>query len=123
MAKDNVGCHISKGALCTSQSLDDMDEDYYDAFLSYNKMARWNVFFNNSDCVKKTINSEYWDVVTALENLDDGDDKFGLYLFLGVAIGAVVIIAVLLLVIYLKKNSSDEEETTGEEPLKVTTSN
>ena len=99
-----------------------MSDDYYKAIVAYNKLIRWNAVYNNTDCVKKNVNAEYWDAVDALAE-EDADDKFGLYLFLGVAISAVVVIAILLLVIYLKKNSTDDEETTGEEPLKVTTNN
>ncbi len=120
VAENKDGCHVGRGPLCTPSEFKDMGEDYYRALVAYNKMTRWNMFYNNTDCVKKILNSEFWDAVDAIDEADDDDDKFGLYLFLGVAIGAVVVIAILLLVIYLKKSKTDDEETSGEEPLKVT---
>ncbi len=90
-----------------------MSEDYLNAVLTYTKMTKWVAIHKNDECVKKTINSEYYDAFDAL-NSDDDEDKFGLYLFLGIAIGAVVVIGALLLVIYLKRRKGDEgDETTG----------
>ena len=101
-------CHISKGVLCLYKPLADMEQNFFKAFVQYNNMVKGAAFFANEECVKKVINSDYW---FAKEKIDEGDDdKFGLYLFLGIAIGAVVVIGILLLVIYLKRGNDDEEE-------------
>lgn len=75
-------------------------------------MTRWVSFFRNEDCVKNVINIDYWKAMNKI-NLEE-DDKFGLYLFLGIAIGAVVVIGVLLLIIYLKRGGDDEEQTSSQ---------
>jgi len=99
-----------------------MGLDFAKAYVKYNNATRWAMYMNNTECVKKVLNADFWDAIKMIEDAaEDDDDKFGLYLFLGVAIGAVVVIAVLLLVIYLKKSKSDEEENTSEEPMKVDT--
>ena len=67
-------------------------------------------FLFNQECVKQTINKDYWYAVKQAE--DDDESRFGLYLFLGIAIGAVFVIAILLLVIYFKRKGEDDEETT-----------
>ena len=94
-----------------------MGEDYYKALVTYTKMTRWVSVHNNTECVKKTLNSEYWSSYDMINGADDDEDKFGLYLFLGIAIGAVVVIGALLLVIYLKRRKGDDQD----EPIKVTT--
>jgi len=113
---------MQRGPLCKQKKMAEMGDGYYKALIAYYRLTRWHMYQDNPECVKKVINSDYWEAVDILkkEEDDDDDDNFGLYLFLGVAIGAVVVIAVLLLVIYLKRGKSDEEETTGNDPLKVT---
>ena len=106
-----TGCHITKGPLCLLKEFSQMGDDYYNAVVIYTKMTKWVAVFNNTDCVKKTLNSEYWDAFDAI-SIDEDEDKFGLYLFLGIAIGAVVVIGALLLVIYLKRRKSEDDEPT-----------
>lgn len=88
-----------------------MDINFFKAFVQYNEMIKWASFHENEDCVKKVINADYWFAKEKVDS-DADDDKFGLYLFLGIAIGAVVVIGILLLVIYLKRGSEEDEETT-----------
>ncbi len=115
-------CHVSKGALCMPKTFETMGTAYYKAIVAHDNMTRWANFQDNPECVKKVLNSEYWNAIDSISKAsDDDEDKFGLYLFLGVAIGAVVVIAILLLVIYMKKGKGDDEEGTTE-GLKVTTS-
>ena len=87
--------------------------EYLRAYVSYNKLWRWALYFNNSDCIKKVINYEFSKLADILKEKDDEGGRFGLYLFLGIAIGAVVVIAILLLVIYFKRKKGDEDEETG----------
>jgi hypothetical protein len=107
-----TACHITPGVLCVNGTKDQMSDDYYKAYVVYNNMTRWVSFADNEPCVQKTINADYWNAYNKVYGQDD--DKFGLYLFLGIAIGAVVVIGVLLLIIYLKRGSDEEEgETTS----------
>lgn len=106
-------CHVNRGALCLGKEMKDMGADYLRALITYNQITRWALFHENPPCVMNILNSEYWDAVRTLKELEPADDdNFGLFLFLGVAIGAVVVIAILLVVIYIKKNKPDEEEST-----------
>ncbi len=65
---------------------------------------------DNPECVQKSINRYYHDSIKKIGNEEDEEDQFGLYLFLGIAIGAVFVIAILLLVIYFKRRKSDDDE-------------
>jgi len=97
-----------------------MPMEFFKAYKAYIDMTQSINVYDNNDCVKKTFNTLYWTAVDKInEEEEDDEDKFGLYLFLGIAIGAVFIIAILLLVIYFKRRKSDEDEaeeptTTGE---------
>jgi hypothetical protein len=110
-AMKNETCHVSRGPLCMAKNYDDMDTDYLRAYLAYQKMTRWALYFNNTECVKNVINMEYYKMQKVLDDKEADVGKFGLYLFLGIAIGAVVVIAILLLVIYFKRKKGEDEET------------
>jgi len=81
------------------------------AYTQYIEMRFPEVRENVSHCLTGMFLQDYWKVKTDLED----DDKFGLYLFLAVATGAIVIITILLLVIYIKRKSDDD--TPEEEQL------
>jgi hypothetical protein len=94
-----------------TKNYDDLDTDFLRAYVTYQKMTRWALYFNNTDCVKNVINFEFYKIQGILDDRDSETSKFGLYLFLGIAIGAVVVIAILLLVIYFKRKKGEDEET------------
>jgi hypothetical protein len=100
-----------KGVFCLPKAFDSMSLEFYKAYVAYNDITRGTKFAFNQDCVKKTINKDYWFAHDKAS--DDDESKFGLYLFLGIAIGAVFVIAILLLVIYFKRKGEDDEETEG----------
>ena len=83
-------------------------------------MTMSTAFFDNPACVKTIYNGVYWTALDKISDADSEDDKFGLYLFLGIAIGAVFVIAILLLVIYFKRRKTDEDETEEASTKKLT---
>lgn len=96
-----------------------MDMKYYKALVAYNNMTKGILYQNISDCTLKIFDPDYSFALSKVKDAADEQDKFGLYLFLGIAIGAVVVIAILLLVIYLKKgkdNEGTDEPTTSSKP-------
>ncbi len=118
MAEKNPKCHISKGPLCLSKPIAEMGKTYYQALVAYYKATKWVALYNTEECMMNALEAEY---VYAFKQIgsDDDDDQFGLYLFLGIAIGAVFVIAILLLVIYFKRRQSDDSEaepTTKTDP-------
>lgn len=90
-----------------TKALEDMGTEFYRAYIAYHDMTEYTRFANNTDLIKDTVNSLYWNIK---KKIVDDDNKFGLYLFLGIAIGAVFVIAILLLVIYFKRRKGDDEE-------------
>lgn len=109
-------CHISRGIFCKYSN--DMPKEFYQAYIAYMNVTRGVNYLDNLECVKKTINLEYWTFFD--KAADEDESRFGLYLFLGIAIGAVFVIAILLLVIYLKRKGDDDEETTEPGNAKLT---
>ena len=88
-----------------------MGNEFYKAYIAYHELTGYQRYLNNTSLIKETVNSMYW----TIKNKVGDDDKFGLYLFLGIAIGAVFVIAILLLVIYFKRRKGeDETDTKGE---------
>ena len=97
-----------------------MSLEFYKAYIAYMKMTQPAAFINNEECVSTIYTNVYWTAVNKVKEAEDDEDKFGLYLFLGIAIGAVFVIAILLLVIYFKRRKSDEEETEEGATTKMT---
>lgn len=114
-------CHVKRGPLCINAKVDDVSTDFYKAYVAYTRLTQDANYYNNTECVRKIYNSLYWTALDKIKEAEGEDDKFGLYLFLGIAIGAVFIIAILLLVIYFKRRKSDEDESEGITPDKLTT--
>lgn len=88
-----------------------MSQEFYKAYVAYLDLTTGPKFMFNQDCVKQTINKDYFYAVNQIA--DDDESRFGLYLFLGIAIGAVFVIAILLLVIYFKRKGEDDDDTEG----------
>lgn len=88
-----------------------MSNEFYKALVAYLEFTQGVNLKYNEDCVKYALNYVYWDAYKKLNPEGPLDDNFGLYLFLGIAIGAVIVIAILLLIIYFKRKGDDEEET------------
>ena len=86
-----------------------MGNEFYNAYIAYHELTGYQRYINNTQLIKETVNSVYW----AIKSKVSDDDKFGLYLFLGIAIGAVFVIAILLLVIYFKRKKGEDETDTG----------
>ena len=94
------------------KAIDDMPMTFFRAYVAYVKATQAISLLKNPPCVDTIYNSLYKMSVQKIAE-DDDDDKFGLYLFLGIAIGAVFVIAILLLVIYFKRRKSDDEDVEG----------
>lgn len=106
-------CSIAKGPFCVNKkSINDMDSDFKEAYQQYIEMMYPEVLADTISCVKDVFFHDYW---VLKGNVDEADEKFGLYLFLAVATGAIIIIAILLLVIYIRRKSGDSEEEQLEE--------
>ena len=115
-AKD---CNIARGVFSLTKS--DLTIDYARAYKAYILMTQGAITVDNEECVKKSISKMYWDAVAKVDAEDvEDEDQFGLYLFLGIAIGAVFVIAILLLVIYFKRRKSDDDDTEGKDKLATT---
>ncbi len=119
-SKKKSSCHVSRGPLCLNTAVDSMSLDLAKAFVAYQNMTQSTQYMYNPECVRKIYNSVYWSAMDKISADTDSDDKFGLYLFLGIAIGAVFVIAILLLVIYFKRRNNGEDESEDSTTKKLT---
>jgi hypothetical protein len=108
--KLNETCHILSGPFCKFKSDDNMPIEYYKALVAVMELSQGSNYKFNADCAKQTVNKDYWVTVDKAST----ESRFGLYLFLGIAIGAVFVIAILLLVIYFKRKGDDEDDDSGQ---------
>jgi hypothetical protein len=88
-----------------------MPIDFAKAYTAFSDAKGSAEYVNNTECVKSMYNSLYW---KAIDAIGADEDNVGLYLFLGIAIGAVFVIAIILLVIYFKNRKTDETTETTE---------
>jgi hypothetical protein len=104
-------CHFEAGPLCMYKNVDDMSVSWAKAYIAFTDFSDYSKYVDNPEFVKNTMNKLYYQILD--KALSEEDSKFGLYLFLGIAIGAVFVIAILLLVIYFKRRKGEEEDTAG----------
>eukprot|EP00830_Metopus_es_P013824 TRINITY_DN3487_c0_g1_i1.p1 TRINITY_DN3487_c0_g1~~TRINITY_DN3487_c0_g1_i1.p1 ORF type:complete len:405 (+),score=64.23 TRINITY_DN3487_c0_g1_i1:67-1281(+) len=110
-SKDNVndtGCHISKGPLCLPRKIEDMGMDFYKAYYAYNLMTRWITYYNNPQCLKKSLNFDHWyakDKIDGEENSSTGN----VVLYVLIGIGAFILIAVIGIVIFLCRRKGEDD--------------
>ncbi len=97
-----------------------MSTELAKAIVAYTNSSNYELITDNDACVRTIFNNAYWSALKIVYPGDDSEDGFGLYLFLGIAVGAVFVIAVLLLVIYFKRRKTDESEETEEGAKKLT---
>ena len=102
-------CHVLRGIF--SMTKKGLTLDYAKAVRAYYIATTGAIIVENADCVKKSINRLYWDSDKMVKDAEEEEeDQFGLYLFLGIAIGAVFVIAILLLVIYFKRRKNEDDD-------------
>lgn len=106
-------CHVSLGPFCRNDVFTEMTEEYLKAYIAHAELHHPTLALDNED-IKKMLYPDYVAAKAALGDASD-EDRFGLYLFLGIAVGAVLVIAVLLLIIYLKRRGSEDSLTEGDD--------
>lgn len=121
--KSQIGlnkCHVLRGVLCLNVEHSKMSEEYAKAYVAYANFSNYHMFVDNEACVKTIYNKLFWTAMDKLYGSGAEDDTFGLYLFLGIAIGSVFIIAILLLVIYFRRRKTDEYDSSENSTNKLT---
>jgi len=91
-----------------------MGLEYYKAYVAYMTLTRGATLIDNEDCVKETINKEYWTVKALLDNLLDVPDNTLKFIFLGGAIAFLFVVSLVLFLIYIKRQYKTTDEV--EEP-------
>lgn len=111
-------CHVDLGPFCTDgKNVTDMSDDYLEAYMTFVELHVPTIRQDDKE-VQKVFNRQYFDARQKIPapdpEDDDGQDKLGIYLFLGIAIFAVLAMAIVLLIIYIRRRKTDEtvEEDT-----------
>ena len=104
-------CHISRGPLCVYKRLEEMPIEFHKAYLAYKRMTSYAAYLDNSECVKKTINYQYWTSVNITQNAEEDEGtRAGIIVFLTIAVIAVAILLVVVIVVYFKREAKKEED-------------
>eukprot|EP00831_Metopus_contortus_P083940 TRINITY_DN9416_c0_g1_i3.p1 TRINITY_DN9416_c0_g1~~TRINITY_DN9416_c0_g1_i3.p1 ORF type:complete len:356 (+),score=39.23 TRINITY_DN9416_c0_g1_i3:180-1247(+) len=79
----NSLCHVSRGPLCYDKKHDSMSENFYDALISYTRVTNWPSIYNNSECIKKMLSSDYWNAINIIEEIErKGQEKNLLFMII-----------------------------------------
>ncbi len=104
-------CSVAKGPLCVYKPFEEMGAKFYKAFVMYEAMTRGFLYFNNSDCVKKVINYQYW---YALERSKEPDTHASPAILYSIHLISVIMVGLILVCLGLRalrrKAKENEEE-------------
>jgi len=89
-----------------------MGIDYYKAYVAYMRLTSEPLLMDNPQCVKKIVNTMYWEAIAAIDK--DKEDNQIKYIILAVAIGVVFILSLALFTVYFRRKSSVESKETTE---------
>ena len=110
----NYKCHIELGAFCTNgTSIKDMSQEFIKAYIEYMDLTHPTLALDSNKVLVIT-NKKYVDAKASISN-NPTTKKFDLYLFIGIAIGAVAILAILLYVIYTKRKGITDDDLEVDE--------
>lgn len=70
------------------------------------RLASWHLLVNNSPAVRNVYARDYWE---AVDKLNTNDDKFLMYLIIGISFGVVLIAVIVVVIICVKKRGSSED--------------
>ena len=114
-------CHVGKGMLCMNQKIEEMPNEFYKAFIAYGNMTRWTDYLENPDCVKQTINSQYWKAITLVKYHDIVilAGRAGIILYLIFALIIAIILSYLFFSEYLKQPGPMKSAPPANEKLNI----
>eukprot|EP00826_Nyctotherus_ovalis_P027376 TRINITY_DN213_c0_g2_i1.p1 TRINITY_DN213_c0_g2~~TRINITY_DN213_c0_g2_i1.p1 ORF type:complete len:377 (-),score=52.44 TRINITY_DN213_c0_g2_i1:57-1151(-) len=102
---NNHNRHIGCGVLCLTKDFDNMELQYYKAFIAYTNLTQWASAVTDLECVKQIFHDNYWRALGKVKELDETQDKKVLYLFLIITFSVILIGMIVLFIIYLKRHS------------------
>ena len=87
-----------------------MSIDYFKAFVAYNRLTRWALYYENPVCVKSMLNQDYWFAMDQISK-QAKDDSSNVLLYVCIIAGVVVVGAlVIVAVMCIRKRQSDTDE-------------
>lgn len=90
-----VRCHVggAKGPLCLYNSIDQMPSEFHKALMVQYRRLHWELYANNSECVKAILDPEYWFSAKKAEETENGA---GFAIFLAITALSILVVAALL---------------------------
>jgi len=92
-----------------------MPQEFYKAIIAYREITKDATLYENPECVKKMINSDYWNAVEMLnkKKKEDNDEDSGKTQLILIIVGAVFVISLILLIIYFRRPKAGSIEKEG----------
>lgn len=85
-----------------------MGIEFYRALANFMEMTRGSIYIENEDCVKKVINTDYWN---AKEKIRAKDSESNLkYIILGSFVISVFLITLIVLGVYYKNKIDAQKD-------------
>lgn len=115
-------CHVRVGPFCTyGKEFENMGEKFLKAYITFYELYHPNIR-KDSECMRTLINNDY---VNAKKKYPDPKPPSpspsptgisGLYVFLAIAVGAILVITALLFIIYFKRREPNDTNNSEEGP-------
>lgn len=86
-----------------------MGTDFFKALTISIRAQSAHLLENNSDEVKKIYGKAYWDAMDILNKKPADNNKFMMYLIIGISGGVVLIAAIVIVIICLRRRNSSED--------------
>eukprot|EP00826_Nyctotherus_ovalis_P009662 TRINITY_DN12557_c0_g2_i2.p3 TRINITY_DN12557_c0_g2~~TRINITY_DN12557_c0_g2_i2.p3 ORF type:complete len:122 (-),score=32.12 TRINITY_DN12557_c0_g2_i2:201-566(-) len=112
MARGKRNCHLNLGPFCTKGKLfKNMSNEFLRAYITFVELSVPTIR-QDADYVKSVYNEDYVEARKKIPifkpDPNPASNKRGLYIFLGIAVFAVLVMSVLLLIVYLKRRKEDD---------------
>eukprot|EP00826_Nyctotherus_ovalis_P007964 TRINITY_DN1205_c0_g2_i14.p1 TRINITY_DN1205_c0_g2~~TRINITY_DN1205_c0_g2_i14.p1 ORF type:complete len:365 (+),score=83.44 TRINITY_DN1205_c0_g2_i14:202-1296(+) len=101
--------HRTCAPFCLRKGFKDMGTDFFKAFTISIRAHKAHFLENNSEEVKKIYNKAYWEAMDILNKKSVDNNKFMMYLIIGISGGVVLIAAIVIVIICLRRRNSTEE--------------
>ncbi len=86
-----------------------MPTGFFAAYVAFMNATRSSVYLGNSDCVRATLNSQYWKAMEKLAPTEVAGSRTGIILFIVAALVLVAALSVAFFVVYCKKQANTTE--------------
>lgn len=85
-----------------------MGKEFYESIVQHARFSSWHELVDNPNYVKTMYSKLYYDALAKITS-SDSDNKFMMYLIIGISGGVVLIAAIVVVIICIKRRRNSEE--------------